>query len=357
MIIESDYTRTISRQSGCDFHARVSQCDFNSVIRIGLSGDQTLGFTISGGRVYDNESNFVDSLSLPLDLRYAVSNSVAGAYVNNNLLSYSTGDYSFDYIYVNNTGDLNISLDLAGDRPELNYSGINDFDEGIDVITGVLLSDTPDRVYRIMSGEIIKNSVAQVSLSGWTTGDISSSGFLYFSSEEDSYLRTGIVEVALYTNFGRVDFSLDVLSNSTNESDYISIAPNSDLLFPMGTMKSFRFDSYFSFGSRDLDVYLEKYSGHLGLTGQPVDITGVWSMSTGQYFPIIYDFADNGWFASGRLENISGECPLRQNFINKLYSEVHYDGSGTSGVNIAKLYITDGVINDYILISGTGQIP
>lgn len=282
MNITGDYTRSISRQSGCAFDFFLRPQDPYQVIRIGLGGISEIYFTLSGSRVYDYDGNFISSLNDPTQIQvgYHLSDNMAMGYVEGQLLTTFPGTFEeFNYVSISNTGVLDFDLYLSGAKPLINYSGINNFDSGINIITGALINESPDRYFRILSGDVINPSQAGVTLSGWDSGDITTTGGLYFSALAGGVNNSGQANVLLYTNFGPVNFFIDVATNQVDQDAYLNIWPNTYTFIENAIPNTYFTESYFNFGTRQLELKLQYISG-----GDSYELDTVTGQGTGYLY-------------------------------------------------------------------------
>lgn len=335
MNIIGNYTRSISRQSGCAFDFFLRPQDPYQVMRVGLSGapsgpTDTIHYLVSGSRVYDHVGNFVSSLNDPtqIQLGYHVGDGVAMGYVNGELVTSFFDNFSeLSYVTIDNTGVLDFDLYLSGSRPLINYSGINNFDSGIELVTGVLVNESPARYFRILSGDVINPSQAGVVLSGWETGDITNTGALYFSALAGGVNNSGEANVLLYTNFGQVNFFIDVATNQVDQDDYLNIWPNVATFIEDSIPNSYFTESYFNFGTRQLELKLQYISG-----GDSYELTTVTGLGTGYLYGEIVGSGLITGQISGLLsggtyyqQDITGVSIVTGNFTGTFQT----DGTGT----------------------------
>lgn len=366
MNITQDFVRSISRQSGCEFEYLVRPSDPLQSFSVGLSGSTYLDFLVSGNRVYDNDRNFIFSLNNPsqLKLRYFINDNKAMAYVDGNLLTINTGDFSvFDYAVVQNTGNLDFDLYLSGKKPLINYSGVNDFASGVDIVTGAILNSTSQRRFRILSGDVLNPSSAGIFLSGWETGDIVTSGALYFGALSEGVERSGIADVLLYTNFGNVSIPIDLATNEVDQDAFVNIWPDNLTWIDNGFSNDYFVESYFNFGSRELEIKLEYISGldsyeEEFLTGIGTgylygDITGS-GILTGQIS------GDLG-FGVFHLQDVASGVVVTGNFTGTFYTtgsgqynSQEYTGLISTGYNLVYDNDDNGV---FLATIGTGTFP
>lgn len=353
MIINSNYIQSISRQSGSLFSGEVRLSDAFQSFEIGLSGYDILNFSVSGNRIYDSDKNFICGLNSDSIINFKIKHDETGALVtiNNELLSFNSGNFSgFDYIYVNNTGQLDLDLYLYGDDPIFTYSGINSFSDGVNTVTGVIINLTPERVFRINSGEIISSDIAGIFLSGFETGNISTTGALYFSTTESNESVSGLSTINLYTNFGTESFQIDLSLNSIEDGSYINFSPSNLTEIITQSTNSYIYESFYRDGLKNLNIKLDILSLGSGVS----DFTEVWDLQTGKFGLTPISHKDNGWFNSSGYWNSGNSSFLQPNFINQGNINVYFDGSVMSGESVARLYITDGEDNFEIFISGQG---
>jgi hypothetical protein len=298
MQISGDYSLPISFQSGIDSSF---DCVFGSgIYQFGLTGlSGGVDFYVSGSRIFDSRRKFIYSApyNQTVNLQILVDSSTASFVADGELLSSSTGNFSPVTGFFSKSNEYYENTPFfSGEKPILQYVGVNNFDSGVDTITGLLVNLTPYRQFRIKNIVVSENSIGLTSISGWQTGNIENSGKIYITSLLPEAERTGILKTKLETNFGTTDLNINLGTNATDENEKLNLWPD-ETLFRETESKTYLLETEFNFGSRFLDVRLEYISGgqqypyYLGVTG----------IGTGYYTGDIIRFGNITGAISGML--------------------------------------------------------
>lgn len=300
MQLSGSYRLPISFQSGCQASFN---CSFGTgSYQFGLTGiSGGIDFYTSGSKIFDKKGDFIYSTPYQesVFIETKVNGNSAATFINGELISSYTGFFSpITGIFSESSDSYKNDFLISGELPLLEYSGLSSFGTGINVMTGVIINLTPYRQFQIKDISINANSIPLTYISGWDTGNISSSGKVFISSDLEESKRTGTLSTKVTTNFGEFDLDIDLSTNATDNNQSLSLWP-SDASFGNGGIKSYILQSSHSFGSRILNVELDYISGG---TQYPyvIPVTG---MGTGYLTGNLVRFGNISGAISGMLQN------------------------------------------------------
>ena len=314
---------------------------------LGVSGSATSFCYIKSGRIYDSQNNFIYSSNYDSNLliKTDILNGVSVTYINDIILSKNNVSGYFDNLIISGNKNTYIGAKLNVETPKLSFLKLNDFYNSGNIMSGVLTNSRPDLLYKITGASISSNSDL-VSVSGYTSGNISGNGYVWLNAETGVPYPSGNNGLILNTDFGNVSFSIDSSpTNLIDPLDYLRLNPSYGYI-STSQNKSYELVSYYNFGSeRNIQVSLELVSG-------------------AYYLPILMYYNYSG---SGDLSNlITGSGDLT-GIISGVFTGTNE--TGTSGYSIPYVFTGNyaGTGNSNIsgrsssgassglMFSGTGQ--
>lgn len=272
-LLSGIYIENISRQSGI-----VSEFFFPKTFDkskdfiFGFSGDNTTIFSIKTGLIIDNNNKNIFSLNYDQDIRLKIqiSSGILISSINDIIISQSHFSGYIDNLFFSGENNNFLGLKVSGEIPELSFNLLNNFSGDNNIITGEILNNTPSRFFKIKNA-YVDSSSKSVSVSGYTTGDISGSGFIYLQADTGVQYPTGNINLILETNFKNINYNIN--SNPTNPfilDQYLQLFPGENIILSVDQNKTFDIISYFNSGSsREISIKLEYVSG---CTFAPVDM-------------------------------------------------------------------------------------
>ena len=219
--------RSISNQSGNINVSFVTRIDsYSGQSEFGFSGASDLWkFTCKSGQILDNEDRFIGHYqkNINFDLSARFSGNAYDLYLNNKPISRNTniGQYDFNYLYINPTTSGNVNINVSGAKPEY-YITTSGTESASGIITGYLVNNTPSRAIRIFD---IEQSSSAFRVSGFETGNITSSG--YFQLVNTNIGTTGLDSLSLTfkTNFGDFTSGFGAYKNISTGTGWFYFLP------------------------------------------------------------------------------------------------------------------------------------
>lgn len=270
MILTGYNTRSIADQTGIiGFNFSINSPSVTTPISVGISGTNTLKFTLNNGKIYDNNNNFVESYSVNSNINISgqLGQSSYDYYIYGNLIgqqcSIASGIYNS--IFFNNPSQNLIDFDaiISGAVPNYYISNSGVF-TGNSVV-GQILNNTTGTNFRIFD-VAISNSGSPFYISSFSTGNINSNspGNFIIDSSTGNAIST-FLPLVFYTDFGPVNVGFSVSGNGIQSSlSYLTLAPPN----PTGIQNNdtLNFISYFSRlpGACQINAYLSYVSGTTG---------------------------------------------------------------------------------------------
>jgi hypothetical protein len=364
MNFTGDYFRSISRQDQQCAAAGQFILRPTDNFSFGLSGSGVFRLSVSGNKVFDNAGNYIFGGQSGQSIFAKMYKDTDGVltYINDKLLSFNPLAASYyDYLFYTTNTPKEAALYVSGVEPDLSFNTLNSFSNSNPIMTGLLLNNTPSKLYRILSGIIDTNSRSNIYLSGWTNGDISTSGLLYFGLLDETFDATGVASVILYTNFGELRADVDISTAAVNSFDYFTLWPSGETFFAPNSSKIYTVENFYNTGSRNLYVALEYVSGGASYP-ELVTYTGMGTgylmgsvTGTGLITGMISGYTDV-FYLSGISEYTSVTGNFTGNFQTTgsgLFGGVLYTGLLTSGYS---LNITSGDFGMWPGGVGTGSL-
>ena len=381
-------TRSIAETEKLSFSFNF-YCDSNSgIAALGFSGeDKSSAFRLESGRLLDPEDRYVYSFAEKST--HVLSGQFSGSnydyYIDQEPVCFvgKKESYKTQKFFVNTTG-CNIVGEVSLCAPSFEYEF--DVPEKIflgDPITGKLTSSDLDRKFRIFSGQVI--SPTGVRLSGFDSGDLTSSDFTLSVTDEAAQFQKYNIVCDFNTSFGDVKREFGVLiipeydygsvlslTNVTTANNILSggASPFSAEISGSGYVQTGDwFLNYATYATKDLSEYQTyrdldiRFDYLTGNTGEYYIVTGynVVSGGSGYNYPLNLSLSqDSGGYAS-----VTGKGFPRLAFavtgLNLAISGSGYTGipditisggGGGSGVYAEAVTGFSGVITGVSLISG-----
>jgi len=222
-MIASGFTkRSISDQTGVfGYEINVNLDNQTGYCQVGFSGTQNFSFTFQNGRIYDPQNKFVQAYTSGALINIAgqVGPSTYDYSINGTPTALgnpiSSGTYS--WIYVNPSGTSpNVDIQVYGALPSYQICTGSAYQGSGTLITGSIVNENPNVKFRIFNVDIA--STDSYSVSGFTTGDITGTGYFYLTSNDVSNYLV-VLPITFYTNFGEVTVEYAI-------SGYVPVYPN-----------------------------------------------------------------------------------------------------------------------------------
>lgn len=222
-MIASGFTkRSISDQTGVfGYNINVTLDNTSGYCQIGFSGTQNVAFTFQNGRIYGPQNLFVGAYqaNVPIAIQGQVGPtsydySIDGAPI---ALGNPIQSGTYSWIFINPSGTTpSFDVSVQGQIPAYSIPSSGTYQGIGTIITGMIVNLNPEVKFRIFNAAL--TAISPYSLTGFTTGDITGTGYFYLTS---NYTTTSTVSIPIsfYTNFGEVDISYQI-------SGYTPIYPN-----------------------------------------------------------------------------------------------------------------------------------
>lgn len=381
--------RSIAQQTGnvfFDFSASVP--DASGSYSFGLSGGSRFEFTMSGGKLFDPDRNFVQSYfpNQALSVSGVVSPSSYNYYVNNSVVSWGQATpallYSspISYLYGSSASQFELEAFVKGESPDYTLDEAGSYSQSGQLVTGRIINNISGRAFRIFDAST--NGQTSFTVHSFTTGDITGVGHIVFSGD-GYYLQDQIVPTTLQTNFGQVDYQFLISGDYSQVPDvYLNLSPDLTVAFSDQPLYINAAVAAFPSGTR-VGVSLEYVSGvtgnvyfYSGATGYSSSqlsgyITGCGTLSystTGLVSGLdpktsIWETgAGTGLFSSATLcatGNVSGNYRVTTYGVGYGNITTDYTASGyTSGYYQGRVPFTGATLNAVAYnFAGTGESP
>jgi hypothetical protein len=233
MLVSGFKKRSIAAQTGNVFFSFDASCPQTSgYSEFGLSGAEAFKFTLSGGKVFDPNGNFVHSYfpNQSINVSGVVSPSVFSYSINGSVLAWGqetpTGLYSspVSYLFADTSSTLNIESVVRGQIPDYSLEETGNYTYSGQLVSGRIINNVSGRPFRIFDAYV--NGQSSFTVSSFTTGDITNTGYVVFSGD-GFYLQDQILPVSLQTNFGQVDYQFTVSGDNSQVADvYLNLSPD-----------------------------------------------------------------------------------------------------------------------------------
>ncbi len=364
------------------FDLSVTMDNLDGSCKVGFSGDHTTAFLFRSGKIFDPQNNFVQSYDANqrVDIYGQIGQSSYDYTINTKpiALGYpcASGRHSWFFVDPQNCAP-NVNVGISGNAPLYNVSGSGYYQGSGSTVTGYIFNETPNQKFRIFDAEI--NSLGgPYSVKSFTTGDITTSGQIVVTSNVGTNSSVTL-PIALYTNFGEIDFDFFVGGNSLTSNPqniYLSISPSTDFIRGNQSQTYSVYYSNYPSGAA-LDISLSYESGVTGVVYKNTLITNSFSdvysqsLSGTGIFPVTLSakHLNDTPVTSSLVLNISGQDGYLITGSGKISKYVEHivtghddvlnqtiSGSGSGILNSDLLYASGPVNYDYDLkVIGNGQ--
>jgi hypothetical protein len=270
MIISGIATRSILYQTGAVFF----DFSFNAPStsgqhKFGVSGSEFFGFTATNGKIFDPAGKFVYNYAPNenVNISGVVSPSSYNYSVNSNLLCWGQPTSSSLYgsaiknLYASSSSEFQLSSFIRGEAADYSLDGAGAYIGVNSLVSGRLINNATGRPFRIF--DVVLNGQSSYSLYSFTTGNISSTGYIVFSGDGFG-MQDEIVQVSMQTNFGQVDYDFTISGDYGVVPDvYLNLSPDSNVVISNRPMYINAVAANYPSGSR-IGVSLEYVSGTTG---------------------------------------------------------------------------------------------
>ncbi len=370
MLISGFKKRSISDQTGVvEFLFNVNPLNTTGNTFVGLSGTQTFGFNFHNSRIYDPKGNFVSSYEANTStiISGQVGPSSYDYYINDQIIAlgnaYQTGKFS--WIYVDTDSSINFEGGIKGRIPNYSLDTTGKYEYQNFLVTGKIINQDENLAFRIFDVEIAQQT-SPFSISGFTTGDITNTGFIYLTSNEIG-LADSTIPLLINTNFGDINVNFIVSGDYTLVPDvFLNISPNSTNVIS-NTPKHYNVQiSNFPSGTQ-IGVYLSYENGITGniyafeqkvsdLTGIATTglISGAGILSSFQYGSVSgLDPKTNIWETGSASGSLQTDLIFATGRISYNYSITGYGGGeGYLNINFPVSGITTGFFEGDVFLDG-----
>ena len=390
MVITGLQRRSIAQQTGSvNFDFSATSPNTSGTHSFGLSGASgAFKFTLSGGKIFDPNGNFAASYfpNASVQISGVVSPASFNYTVDGELVAFgqptASSLYSspISYLFAESSSNLELSSFVKGESADYSLEASSAYTYINPLVSGKIINNNSGRSFRIFDAYL--NGDSSYSISSFTTGNITSTGYIVFSGDGLGK-RDEVLPVTLQTNFGQVDYNFVISGDYTLTPDvYLNLSPDSTVAFSDRPLFLNLVTSNYPSGSR-IGVSLEYLSGTTGniyyysgqtgfataamsgyitgcdslryqMTGQVSGLdpkTAIWEtgVGTGQ-------FASASQCATG---NVSGNYSLNLYGLGNGNLTLDYTASGyTSGYFHGRIPFTGAYLNATAYnYTGTGYSP
>lgn len=220
----SSLKRSIAGQSGnLAFFLNLVMPNTSGTCTFGTTGNG-VEFRLTSGKIYDNQNYFIYSYNINQPTLFSgnIAPTAYDLYINGNpifLGRAKTSGVSTGFFLNPNGMNVNYDLFIKGIQPSYSINALPHFISG-NICTGTITNNNPNLPFRILSGSILESS-NDFSVSGWSSGDITNTGYVYLSCNNFYNGVQATLPFELETNWGTLDFDM-----KPSGSQYYSITIN-----------------------------------------------------------------------------------------------------------------------------------
>ncbi len=350
MLVSGLRKRSISDQSETlEFAFLANASQTTGVYSFGFSGDNgsSSEFLISlkSGWIFSPKHQELDTFNanFPVSISGQVGQHSYDLWINNRIVvlgdSWPTGKYSW-LVAEAKHGSFDFQGSIKGVLPSYSLQETGKYLYQNYTVTGKIINNNPDRRFRVFNATI-EQSDSPYFITGFSTGNIGSEGYVAFSSDLVG-LGDYVIPVLLETNFGELRYNFVVSGDYGLVPDtYLNISPDT-INIPNQTIKPYMVEvSNYPSGTQ-IGVFLQYYSG---ITGniyyfEQITRTGARSMVSGY-------LTGCGALSAQRTGLVSG-LDVKTN--------IWEIGTGTGILSTAQICPTGFVSGNYVLnLTGRGQ--